>query len=37
MDLLIAGTAMSRGTVLVTGDTREFRRVGGLRLADWTR
>ena len=37
MDLLIAGTAMSRGAVLVTNNTREFSRVKGLRLLDWTR
>lgn len=37
IDLLIAGTAVSRGAVLVTSNTREFSRVKGLRLADWTR
>ena len=37
MDLLIAGTATSRGAVLVTNNTGEFSRVKGLRLADWTR
>jgi tRNA(fMet)-specific endonuclease VapC len=36
LDLLIAGTALSRGAVLVTNNTREFSRVKGLRLADWT-
>lgn len=36
MDLLIAGTALSRGAVLVTNNTQEFSRVKGLRLADWT-
>jgi tRNA(fMet)-specific endonuclease VapC len=36
MDLLIAGTALSRGAVLVTNNTKEFSRVKGLRLADWT-
>lgn len=36
MDLLIAGTALSRGAVLVTNDTNEFSRVKGLRLEDWT-
>jgi tRNA(fMet)-specific endonuclease VapC len=36
MDLLIAGTAVSRGAVLVTRNTKEFSRVKGLRLADWT-
>lgn len=37
MDLLIAGTAISRGAVLVTNNTQEFARVKGLRLADWTK
>jgi tRNA(fMet)-specific endonuclease VapC len=37
LDLLIAGTAVSRRAVLVTGNIREFSRVKGLRLADWTR
>jgi tRNA(fMet)-specific endonuclease VapC len=36
VDLLIAGTALSRGATLVTHNTREFSRVRGLRLADWT-
>lgn len=37
MDLLIAGTAVSRGAVLVTNNTKEFSRVKNLRLADWTK
>jgi len=37
MDLLIAGTAVSRGAVLVTNNTKEFSRVKGLRLSDWTK
>jgi len=37
LDLMIAGTAMSREAVLVTSNTREFSRVRGLRLADWTK
>jgi tRNA(fMet)-specific endonuclease VapC len=36
MDLVIAGTAVSRGAVLVTNNTKEFSRIKGLRLADWT-
>jgi len=36
MDLLIAGTAVSQGAVLVTSNTKEFSRVKGLRLVDWT-
>ena len=35
LDLLIAGTALSRGAVLATNNTREFSRVKGLRLEDW--
>lgn len=37
MDLLIAGTALSRNAILATNNTREFSRVEGLRLVDWTR
>lgn len=37
MDLLVAATAVSRGAVLVTNNTREFSRVRGLRLIDWTK
>jgi len=37
LDLLIAGTAVSRGAVLATNNTREFSRFRGLRLADWTK
>jgi tRNA(fMet)-specific endonuclease VapC len=36
VDLLIAGTAVSRRAVLVTNNTKEFSRVKGLNLADWT-
>ena len=36
LDLMIAGTAMSRGALLVTSNGKEFSRVKGLRLADWT-
>ncbi len=35
LDLLIAGTALARGAVLVTRNTREFTRVGGLRVENW--
>ena len=34
-DLLIAATALARGGILVTRNTREFSRVQGLRLDDW--
>ena len=35
-DVLIAGQARARELVLVTANTREFERVDGLRLEDWT-
>ena len=35
MDLMIAGTALSRGAVLATNNAKEFERVKGLRLANW--
>ena len=34
-DVLIAGTALAKGLILVTGNTREFCRVDGLQLEDW--
>ncbi|MBI9083210.1 MAG: type II toxin-antitoxin system VapC family toxin [Desulfobacterales bacterium] len=34
-DILIAATAMVRGAILVTRNTREFERIQGLRLQDW--
>lgn len=37
MDLLIAGTAVSRGAVLATDKTKEFSRIKGLRLTDRTK
>jgi tRNA(fMet)-specific endonuclease VapC len=36
LDLLIAGTARSRGAMLVTNNMREFSRVKGLRCEDWS-
>ena len=36
-DALIAGHARSRGLILVTNNTREFRSVAGLRLENWAR
>lgn len=35
-DQMIAGHARSRGLVVVTNNTKEFRRVPGLRIEDWT-
>lgn len=37
MDTLIAGHAKSKGLILVTNNTREFNRVVGLAVEDWTR
>jgi tRNA(fMet)-specific endonuclease VapC len=37
MHLLIAGTAVSRWAVLATNNTKEFSRIKGLRLSDWTK
>jgi len=34
-DLLIAGLARSRDLTLVTNNTREFKRIVGLRLENW--
>lgn len=36
MDTLIAGHAMAKGLILVTNNTREFNRVVGLTVEDWT-
>ena len=35
LDTLIAGHALSLDAVLVTNNTKEFRRVTGLKLEDW--
>ena len=35
-DMLIAAAALSRNAVLVTNNTREFSRIDGLKLEDWT-
>jgi tRNA(fMet)-specific endonuclease VapC len=35
-DVLIAGQALARGWTLVTSNVREFSRVGGLDLQDWS-
>jgi tRNA(fMet)-specific endonuclease VapC len=34
-DVLIAGTGMARGLVVVTSNLGEFKRVGGLQVEDW--
>src|SRR3989339_1034362 len=36
MDMLIAAHALSSGLILVTGNTREFERVRGLKTVNWT-
>ncbi len=36
-NLYIAGHARSQGLILVTNNTKEFERVEGLRIMDWTR
>lgn len=36
-DALIAAQALARGWTLVTANTREFERVRGLSVVDWTR
>ncbi|MEH2959543.1 type II toxin-antitoxin system VapC family toxin [Candidatus Merdisoma sp. JLR.KK006] len=36
MDTLIASHAKSRGLIIVTNNTREFNRVAGLTIEDWT-
>jgi tRNA(fMet)-specific endonuclease VapC len=35
LDILIAGTTVSRGAALVTNNAAEFLRVPGLRVLDW--
>ena len=34
-DLLIAGTALSANSILVTHNTKEFQRISGLEVEDW--
>jgi tRNA(fMet)-specific endonuclease VapC len=35
MDLATAATALAHGLMLVTHNTRHFRRIPGLQLEDW--
>jgi tRNA(fMet)-specific endonuclease VapC len=35
-DILIAGQALARGLTVVTANTREFARVEGLQVEDWS-
>ena len=35
-DVLLAGQALARNLILVTTNTREFRRIKGLQLEDWS-
>lgn len=36
MDMLIAAQAVSRGVTLITNNIREFSRIPGLTIIDWT-
>ncbi len=35
LDMMIAGIALANQSTLVTHNTKEFSRIGGLRLEDW--
>lgn len=37
MDLLLAAQAKSRDLILVTNNEKEFKRIDGLRIENWTR
>ncbi len=37
MDLLIASQSLSRGLILVTNNEKEFKRVKGIRIENWTK
>lgn len=37
LDLIIGAHALTVGATLVTNDVREFRRIRGLRVVDWSR
>lgn len=34
-DVLIAGTALARGLIVVTANTSEFERISGIRVENW--
>jgi tRNA(fMet)-specific endonuclease VapC len=34
-DMMIAGTALAKGLILVTSNTKDFCRIDGLQLEDW--
>lgn len=36
IDMLLAAQAISKGLILVTNNTREFERIEGLKIEDWT-
>ncbi len=36
IDMLLAGQALSKDLILVTNNTKEFERVKGLKIEDWT-
>ncbi|MFH0977207.1 MAG: type II toxin-antitoxin system VapC family toxin [Spirochaetota bacterium] len=36
IDMLLAAQAISRGLILVTNNTKEFSRIEGLKIEDWT-
>ena len=36
MDMLIAAHALSIGATLVTNNLREFKRITGLKVVDWS-
>lgn len=37
MDMLIAATAMANNLILVTNNVKEFEKVEGLKIQDWTK
>lgn len=36
IDMLLAAQALSRGMILITNNLKEFRRVEGLKIEDWS-